>query len=507
MQKPLLFFLLISVTAFSQDASLDYSKRISIDSLRNFVFILSSDSMAGRETGKPGQKMAADFLASKYSSWGLIPAGFLHNSLRVIPEEEEYSKNPYFQNHPINIRTNKGRNLSVAGENFLFGNDFVYPDIFKDTAFFQNDFLFIGAGKKYVPVPALSSTKHKSRYVLYYNEDNEELQKHIFDSYSTGNAPELIFVITTKEKIRERLTSGFSEKQTLFAPVIFITDSVAMKFFSPDKYKKLVNKIKRSEKVLVRPVTATVSAGLVSSTNALRGQNVIAFIEGASKKNETIVISSHYDHLGIRDTNIYYGADDNASGTSAVIEMARIFKMAEKESVRPKRNILFLNVSGEEKGLLGSKWYVSDPAVSMSETIANLNIDMIGRIDTHNDTLGVRDYVYIIGSDKLSTDLHNINEDQNKKGPGLELNYKFNNKEDPNRFYQRSDHYNFVKKGVPVIFYFDGIHPDYHKPTDTPDKIDFELLTKRTRLIFLTAWELANRDERIVVDKNNEDAE
>jgi Zn-dependent M28 family amino/carboxypeptidase len=155
-------------------------------------------------------------------------------------------------------------------------------------------------------------------------------------------------------------------------------------------------------------------------------------------------------------------------------------------------------VSGEEKGLLGSKYYTDHPIYPLENTVANLNIDMIGRIgDFHTDP----NYVYLIGSDMLSTELHNISEAVNEEYVGLDLDYTFNKEDDPNRYYYRSDHYNFAKNNIPVIFYFNGIHEDYHKVTDTVEKIDFKKIETITRLVFLTAWQLANRDERIVVDK------
>ena len=243
---------------------------------------------------------------------------------------------------------------------------------------------------------------------------------------------------------------------------------------------------------------------MVKNTDQLSGQNILAFIPGSDLKDETVIISSHYDHLGKTDSLIYYGADDNASGTSGVLELARVFSEAGKAGHGPRRNILFMNVSGEEKRLLGSAWYVSNPTFPLKNTIADLNIDMIGRTDAIHDSLGIKNYIYIIGADKMSTELYTINEAQNLKGPRLQLDYKYNSEDDPNRYYMRSDHYNFVKNNIPVIFYFNGTHADYHKPTDTADKIDFEILANRTRLVFLTAWELANRNDRIIIDKKND---
>jgi Zn-dependent M28 family amino/carboxypeptidase len=176
--------------------------------------------------------------------------------------------------------------------------------------------------------------------------------------------------------------------------------------------------------------------------------------------------------------------------------MAEAFKQAEKEGFGPKRSLVFLHVTGEEKGLLGSKYYTENPLYPIKNTVANLNIDMIGRVNPKRESEDPN-YIYLIGSDKLSQELHDISEAVNDKYIQLELDYTYNDERDPNRFYYRSDHYNFAKKNIPVIFYFNGTHEDYHKPTDTANKINYPILEKRIKLIFYTAWELANRKNRI----------
>ncbi|MFS8616873.1 MAG: M28 family peptidase, partial [Solitalea sp.] len=183
------------------------------------------------------------------------------------------------------------------------------------------------------------------------------------------------------------------------------------------------------------------------------------------------------------------------------LAVAEAFVKAHKAGKGPRRSILFMTVTAEEKGLLGSRYYSDNPVFPLENTITNLNIDMIGRVDSaHADN---PEYVYIIGSDKLSTELHAINEQANATYTQLELDYTYNEPDDPNRFYYRSDHYNFAKHGIPIVFYFNGVHEDYHKHTDEIDKINFDMLTLRSRLVFHTAWELANREERPKVDVEN----
>lgn len=228
-------------------------------------------------------------------------------------------------------------------------------------------------------------------------------------------------------------------------------------------------------------------------------ENIWAYIEGSEKPNEILVISAHYDHVGIENGKIFNGADDDGSGTVALLEIAQAFEKAKKEGNGPKRSILFLHVTGEEHGLHGSRYYSENPLFPLANTITNLNIDMIGRRDEAHAKSN--NYVYVIGADRLSTDLDNICTIANVKHVKMDLDYKFNDPKDPNHFYERSDHYNFAKNGVPAVFLFNGVHADYHKETDTVDKIEFDALTKRTQLAFAIAWELANRENRPVVDK------
>jgi Zn-dependent M28 family amino/carboxypeptidase len=239
------------------------------------------------------------------------------------------------------------------------------------------------------------------------------------------------------------------------------------------------------------------SMELTIKGNTVQSENVVAIIEGSEYPDQYIVISSHLDHVGVNAKGeIHNGADDDGSGTVALLEIAEAFKKAADEGNGPKRSIVFLHVTGEEKGLLGSRYYTENPLYPLADTMVNLNVDMIGRKNPKRDT-DDPNYIYLIGSDRLSQDLHDISEATNKKFTQLELDYTYNDEKDPNRFYYRSDHYNFAKQNIPVIFYFSGTHEDYHRPGDTPDKILYPTLEKRTKLIFYTAWELANRKEKI----------
>jgi len=264
-----------------------------------------------------------------------------------------------------------------------------------------------------------------------------------------------------------------------------------------EQYKNAGISFPKGAKSYYQPIPATYFQKAFS-TKLGDSENIWAFIEGSDKPEEIVVISAHYDHVGTTNGVVYNGADDDGSGTVSLIEIAQAFQKAKNEGHGPKRSILFLHVTGEEHGLHGSRYYSENPLFPLVNTIADVNIDMIGRRDEfHKDN----NYVYIIGSDFLSSDLYNIVEKVNKELVHLNLDYKYNDKNDPNRFYYRSDHYNFAKHNIPSVFLFNGTHADYHMPTDDPEKIEYDALAKRAQLAFAIVWDLANRDKRPIVDK------
>jgi Zn-dependent M28 family amino/carboxypeptidase len=243
-------------------------------------------------------------------------------------------------------------------------------------------------------------------------------------------------------------------------------------------------------------------------------QNVVGVIEGKDSKlkKEYVALGAHYDHVGangaagcrpVGTDSICNGADDDGSGTTGLLTMAEAFS----KGPRPKRSILFVWHTGEEKGLWGSEYFTRYPTVPLKQVVAQLNIDMIGRSKKEGDTnpankmLTGPDEIYVIGSRMMSTQLAELNEAVNREYLNLKYNYHYDEPNDPERLFYRSDHFNYAKHGVPIIFYFDGVHEDYHRPTDTPDKIDYQKMQTIARTVFILASELANAPERPVVDK------
>ena len=291
-----------------------------------------------------------------------------------------------------------------------------------------------------------------------------------------------------------------ADRQT--ANVVYLTPKLSRQILG-DKEKKVIKarrKMGRKGKAKSIAVPVNMKLTQLKATDELVGENIYGFVEGSDPtlKKEVLVVSAHYDHIGKRGDNVFNGADDNGSGTSSILEIAEAFAMAKKEGIGPRRSVLFLLVSGEEKGLLGSEYYAAHPKFALENTIADINVDMVGRVDEeHADN---PEYIYVIGSDRLSSELHEINERMNQTFTNLELDYTYNAEDDPNRYYYRSDHYNFAVKGIPSIFFFNGTHADYHQATDTVDKINFDKMAKIGQLVFHLAWQLSNQDRRIEVD-------
>ncbi|HEX8292558.1 MAG TPA: M28 family peptidase, partial [Pyrinomonadaceae bacterium] len=243
-------------------------------------------------------------------------------------------------------------------------------------------------------------------------------------------------------------------------------------------------------------------------------QNVVGVLEGSDPrlKKEYVALGAHYDHVGasgssgcrpVGGDSICNGADDDGSGTTGLLAMAEAFS----KGPRPRRSVLFVWHTGEEKGLWGSEYFTRYPTVPLGQVVTQINIDMIGRSRREGDTnpanrmLTGPDEIYVIGASMMSTQLGELTDAVNRQYLNLKYNYRYDEPSDPERLFYRSDHFNYAKHGVPIVFYFDGVHEDYHRPTDSPDKIDYEKMESIARTVFVLASELANAPRRPVVDK------
>ena len=484
----------------------EFASTITSVELKEMLYTYASDAFEGRETAQPGQKKAVEYIKNHYINLG-IPSPI--------------SKGDYFQEVPLQIVKTPKTTLTVNGVTFNYFDDYISLTAAPTGKITENQIIYLGYGIDHEnysdynnidvtgKIVVLKSGEPKNEDGTYKISGTTEISK-----WSNGRQA----LSTKRDAAKKRGAKAiffmdntlFSRYSGFFKRIANNGGSNRLTLISPEKEiyfflinetlgKALVGNINESETNAV--IENNIELKYESVTETPSSENVVAYIEGSEKPNEYIVISAHLDHIGVHDGVVNNGADDDGSGTVAVLEIAEAFKEALNKGYRPKRSILFLHVTGEEKGLLGSKYYTDyDPIVPLENTVVDLNIDMIGRTDPKREG-GNRNYIYLIGSDILSTELHNISEEVNTKCCNIDLDYKYNDINDPNRFYYRSDHYNFAKNNIPVIFYFNGTHADYHKPTDTPDKIEYDLLENRARLVFYTAWELANRDKRIVLDK------
>ncbi len=466
-------------TASSQDLQRQYGERIDTSFLRKNLAVLTSDSLEGRETGRPGQQKAANYIAGEFFRYGLTP---------TLPDT--------FQFHPINTKAAGDALVIVNDQRFVYRRDFFTQTTEKDTVLSFDSLYWCGKWNNdlkgsYSTNKALLMRLDQSADYLHQGAFQKKMEE-IKESQPSSliiEVEDLYTWVDSLMKYREMHNTSF--------PVYWVTQKITHALDTTDTVLK-DNYPGKPQEFLIHT-----SWPRFTDWRPLTGQNIPFLLRGSEHPEEIVVVTAHYDHLGVEDSVIHYGADDDGSGTVAVMEIARVMAAAAQQGHPPRRSILFMPVSGEEKGLLGSKYYVGHPVFPLKNTVADVNIDMIGRIDPLHDSLGSRNYIYVIGSDKLSSDLHDINEAANKEYVHLDLDYRYNVPGEPNRFYFRSDHYNFAKNKIPAIFYFNGKHPDYHKPTDTIDKIDFEALKNRTTLVFHTVWELANRKKRIRVNRKN----
>lgn len=472
-----------------------YGDQITPADLKEYLSILASDAFEGRETGKRGQKIAAAFISAHFQELDLVPpvSGSFYQPLQL------YSSIP----GDIHIKAGSSRfnnfdAIAYYGTGDSNGEVSV-PVIFAGKGR-KEDFDQLSVDGKAVVIEAESiSHFHEpmdqaylkgAKMVFLFNPDPNEYDELVqqLKNYTAGGTLSLI-----KPAINSKSNGIF-----------FMMPVVAEKIFNTtlEKLKKVA--LEDPKKGALKKFKAgSLQYKISMDVKTVNTENVLGYLEGTDKKDELVLVTAHYDHIGKgkgqEGDQINNGADDDGSGTVSVLEIAKVFAQAKKDGAGPRRSILFMTVTGEEKGLLGSDYYTQHPIFPLANTVVDLNIDMVGRRDQqHKDS---SPYVYVIGSDKLSTELHNLSEKINKETTNLIFDYTYNDQNHPDRLYYRSDHWNFAKNNIPIIFYFDGIHEDYHKPSDEISKIEFDLLAKRAQCVFYTAWEIANRDQRILPDK------
>lgn len=479
------------------DASAKYAALITQQGLKEKLTILASDEMEGRETASPGQRKAAAYIEGFFKSLGLKPG----------------NGDSYQQLYPVYQDILSEKKLSVNGRSFEWDKDFMFSMQTISTGNWKyNGVVFAGYGNvdSATKVNDYAGLDVKGKLVLVLDGGATAAPAGGGRGFggpamakvnaARRNGAAGILVISADFPRRNPTSTKGRMSITPPAASSFLVATV-----SEEVASALLGRTARISQADLKATTkgnyvSEVAIDAVKKTETLESSNVIGVLPGTDKKEEYIFLTGHYDHLGKQGNTIYYGADDDGSGTVGVMQMAEAFAAADKKGNKPRRTMIFMTVSGEEKGLLGSAYYSEHPTVDMDKVSVDLNTDMIGRGDSSRkaDTLN---YIYVIGHDKLSSDLAPINESVNKQYVNIALDYKYDDPNDQNRIYYRSDHYNFARKGVPILFFYDGmLGADYHRPTDTVDKIQFGIMEKRTKLVFHTAWVIANRDEMLKRD-------
>jgi hypothetical protein len=497
MRTILLLLVLIAVfPAWAQKISDPkiFGKIMTEDDLKDHLYHIAGKDFEGRETATEGQRKAASYIENYFQSIGLSPG----------------NGNTYQLYYPVFRDSLLSATIKIHDQAFQLFNDFeVNISANYSSTLLASEIVFAGYGISDSTQDDYKGLDVRGKVVLLWNglpsaRLQSQINRRSFNAYGKQDAAQqhgavAILVIEDDFPHKNRISNlgnmylnGY--KKIIRPNTFYISEKIAEAIMGAD-YQDAKNGSPRP-----KTYTADILMQFNKATSQLQSSDVLGWLEGTDLKDQTLVISAHYDHLGKQDTVIYYGADDDGSGTVSIMEIAKAFAKAKEEGKGPRRSILFLANSGEEKGLWGSAYYTSHPVFPLDKTTADLNIDMIGRIDPNRKNNDSTNYIYVVGDDKLSSELKPISEHANEKFTKMDLDYKFNDPKDPERIYYRSDHYNFAKMGVPIIFYFDGIHHDYHRPTDTPDKINYDILKKRAQLVFYTAWDMANRNEMLKRD-------
>ena len=490
---------LVTVLAQKKDKSWEkIGNTINAADLKKHLYIVASKDMEGRDTPSPGLEKAGNYIEQHFKAVGLKPGN--GDSYRM----------PY----PLYRDSVVGSSITVNGKTFELNTDYQNGNSNYSAEMPFSEVVFAGYGIVDDKLDSYKDIDVRGKAVLVLDgapadykpaESGFRSASGTFGKINAASKKGAVAVLMVLKGFPRRASVTQSNwnlngyRSTINPQTFYISEGVAGAIMGEDG-KNIFDKM-TANALKGKAYKANIDLSYKKTIIKTSVDNIMGVIEGTDKKDEYVVITAHYDHVGKRDTLIFYGADDDGSGTVSVLELAEAFAKAKAEGKGPRRSIIFMAVSGEEHGLWGSAYYTNHPVYPLEKTTVNLNIDMIGR--TGNDYMKDKDsanYVYVIDDNKLSSDLTPITETVNSTYTKLKLDRKYNDPKDPNRFYYRSDHYNFAEKGVPIIFYFNGVHPDYHRPTDTPDKINYDLLEKRAKLVFFTAVEMANRETMLKRD-------
>ncbi len=492
--------------------------------LKEWLYAVASDEMEGRDTPSRGLDMTAKFIADHLSQWGVSPGG---------------DDGTYFQRFDLTSRRVEPELTiaSVNGQSFKLGEDFI-----AEPAQGQASGRIVYVGHGYVvrskEIDAYQGIDVKGKIMLAvegfpkgvsFQDIRGKKAGEDYDTpetYARARGARGIIYIPSQSTLTfwqnrhkfslnpSRMNMEKPQRGGANIPVIYASERMVKAILDGERLdyetiRKRANEGAINEGFDLSPgkqASFNVNAKVDKATT----QNVVGVIEGADPvlKKEYVAVGAHYDHVGMSQNadgdRIFNGADDDGSGTVAAMAIAEALA---KSPIRPKRSVIFVWHAGEEKGLWGSEFFTDNPTVPIEQIITQLNIDMIGRSkkpgddNPANKDLTGPNELYVIGSKKMSADLGRLSEEVNNSYLKLSFNYKYDDPNDTERFFYRSDHYNYARKGVPIIFFFSGVHEDYHGLADTADKIDYQKMEKVARTVFATMWRLANAPARPKVDK------
>lgn len=496
---------------------------ITAEQMRKYLTFISSDELEGRDTPSRGLDLAAMYIADHLERWGIKPAG---------------DNGTYFQKFAI--KRSKvdaaGTRLDLNGQNFAYGDDFLASFTASNAS---GNVVYAGTGWviKAKGLDSYAGIDVKDKIIVVTGGFPKGATgadliggKNGVDwfsptAYALANGAKAVISFPsfggianwqgTRWTQAEKGGVSYGPDAAKAVPAITASPRLLNVLFQGEKASAstIFNKAAADEPVAAFELKPEkrINLNVALKYEQTGSQNVVGILEGSDPvlKNEYVAVGAHYDHVGSNpyapgDDKIWNGADDDGSGTVAVMSIAEAFS----KGPRPKRSMLFIWHAGEEHGLWGSEYFSNHPTVPITAIITELNIDMIGRFqkpgdENHpqNKELPKPGEIFLIGSKMMSTELGDVSEATNKGFLDLSFNYKYDDPKDPEQYFYRSDHFNYARKGVPIIFYMDGNHADYHQPSDTIDKINFVEMVRVTRTIFATGWELANRPVRPRVDK------
>ncbi len=518
---------------------LPFQDYITEEFLYQHLSVIAHDSLEGRETGMPGQKIAAQYLSDYYTGLGLTPVGDNDTYFQRFKLDAERADSLVYRTYRIEGSDTTLVDHSVASPE----SHSDYIQLFGGAKPLKGDIVFAGFGANDPDrgIKHLDGTELQDKWVLVFEDipyivDGDTLvnpgfsNNNRFTEIVSRNDAKGILVIgnetpeefTDLQRLNSHLVSKPGNMRLQYlerSPArrgypkgyVQISPDIAIELLGLNNFAELRQLKEGLTKNITEFIPHQLSYLLDYSPHEgiveIETENVVAYLEGSDPdlKDEVIILTAHYDHIGITQPDetgdyINNGADDNGSGTVALMAIANALQKASEGGIGPRRSILFLHVSAEEVGLLGSRYYSDHPIFPIENTIANYNADMIGRSTTERQASGDTDYIFIIGGDIISSSLDSLVHVANRESVDMELDYTYNDLEDRNQFYRRSDHWNFGRLEIPFVFFFTGVHEDYHRPGDTVDKIDFPKLTRTTRLVYSSTLQVANYDGRPEVD-------